>query len=368
MSKREQVQQEALAATEGKRRVGIAVSMGVGKTYIGLQHMQREQDAAGDKLLKFLVVAPKVSIFQSWKDDADKFGLTHLLDQIEFTTYLSLPKKDRDYDVVYLDECHSILNTHDYWLATYLGKIVGMTGTPPRYKNSEKGLLVARYCPIAYSYITDDAVDDQILNDYRIMVHVLELDTKKNFRVHLKNGRQFLTSEAEHYNYWTTRIGETFNLKQQQIFRIMRMKAMMEYPTKEKYAAALLDMIQDKCIVFCNTTDQADKMCAHSYHSKNPDSEDNLHAFKNDQIDQLSCVLQLSEGVNIPNLKAGIILHAYSNERKSSQRIGRLLRLSPDQKATVHILMYKDTQDAQWVQEALKDLDPTKIIYTDPMV
>jgi len=35
----------------------------------------------------------------------------------------------------------------------------------------------------------------------------------------------------------------------------------------------------------------------------------------------LSSVMQLSEGVNIPNLKQCIIMHAYGNERKSSQRI-----------------------------------------------
>jgi hypothetical protein len=58
-------------------------------------------------------------------------------------------------------------------------------------------------------------------------------------------------------------------------------------------------------------------------------------------------------------------MHAYGNERKSSQRIGRLLRLNPDDKATIHILCYKDTVDERWVNEALKDLDQSKIKYFD---
>ena len=49
---------------------------------------------------------------------------------------------------------------------------------------------------------------------------------------------------------------------------------------------------------------------------------------------------QLSEGINIPNLRVGIIWHAFGNERKAAQRIGRLLRLNPDETATVHLLMY----------------------------
>ena len=94
-------------------------------------------------------------------------------------------------------------------------------------------------------------------------------------------------------------------------------------------------------------------------------SEEALTAFKEGRIDELTCVQQLNEGVNIPNLKYGIILHSYSNERKSSQRIGRLLRLNPDEKAIIHILVYAGTVDEDWVQDALRDLDPNKIVYSD---
>ena len=143
------------------------------------------------------------------------------------------------------------------------------------------------------------------------------------------------------------------------------MKAMMDFPSKEIYAIKLLNSINNKCIVFANTQEQADKLCMHSYHSNNPDSENNLIAFKEGNIDKLSCVLQLSEGVNIPNLKQGIILHSYGNERKASQRIGRLLRLNPDEQSIIHILCYVDTIDKNWVESALKDFDSSKITWKD---
>jgi superfamily II DNA or RNA helicase len=85
--------------------------------------------------------------------------------------------------------------------------------------------------------------------------------------------------------------------------------------------------------------------------------------FKKGDIEKLSCVLQLNEGVNIPNLKEGIILHAYGNERKASQRIGRMLRLNPDEKAIVHILCYEKTIDEHWVKMALEAFDSSKIKY-----
>lgn len=360
MTEREKVQNDALNIAIGKNRCGLGISMGVGKTLIGLNYIDYLQGVNIGKQ-RVLVVAPKLSIFDSWKNDAEKFNIN--IEDVEFTTYLSLHKKDpKDYDVVILDECHSLLHSHKSFLEPFTGKILGLTGTPPRHQNSEKGEMVNRYCPISFRYITDDAVESNILNDYRILVHKMRLNTANTMQVNLKD-KSFYTSEQKNYGYWTQRIMDANTKKQEQIASIMRMKAMMDYKTKEVYAKQLLNQIDEKCIVFCNTQEQADRICSFSYHSTNPESEENLELFKNDKIEKLSCVMQLNEGVNIPNLRAGIIMHAYGNERKSSQRIGRLLRLNPDETAIVHILCYAGTVDEKWVDSALKDFDQSKIKY-----
>jgi len=352
---RSKVQAEALEATRGKDRCGLALATGVGKTLVALNHLEEHYSP----LLNILVVAPKVSIFDAWKAEARKFDKERLLINITFSTYLSINKQDpKDYDIVYLDECHSLLDSHREFLDEFNGKILGLTGTPPKHSNSIKGKMVNEYCPIVYEFVTDSAVENNILNDYQIIVHEINLGTKNNFLVETKT-KSFRTSEEKNYVYWCNRIDSSTGSLH--MLRVMRMKAMMEYPTKEKYAKLLLNSINTKCILFANTQDQADRLCEYSYHSNNVDSEDNLRLFKEDKIDKLSCVLQLSEGVNIPNLKQGIIMHAYGNERKSAQRIGRLLRLNPNEKAVVHILCYVNTVDEKWVKSALDGLDQTKI-------
>ena len=362
MTKREQVQKDALDIALKHKRCGLGISMGVGKTLIGLSYIDNLQGHNMGKL-RVLVVAPKLSIFDSWRSDAQRFNID--ISNVEFTTYLSLHKKNpNDYDVLVLDECHSLLDSHQVFLLMFTGRILGLTGTPPRHNNSEKGKMVQQYCPIMFKYITDDAVEHNILNDYRIIVHKMSLSYENTLHVKLKE-KEFWTSESRNYHYWTQRILGASSKKEEQITSIMRMKALMDFKTKENYTKSLLEDIEDKCIVFCNTQDQADRICTYSYHSNNPDSEENLNMFKNDKIDKLSCVMQLNEGVNIPNLRAGIIMHSYGNERKASQRIGRLLRLNPGETAIVHILCYKNTVDERWVAEALKDLDQTKIKYFD---
>ena len=352
---RDKVQAEALKRTIGINRCGLGLATGVGKTLVALNHLENNYSP----LLNILVVAPKLSIFDSWRAEAKKFDKENLLTKATFTTYLSLNKQNlKDFDIIYLDECHSLLDSHREFLNAYNGKILGLTGTPPKYHKSEKGILVDQFCPIVYEFVTDSAVNSNILNDYQIIVHELELSTRNDYLVEMKN-KSFKTSEQKNYNYWCSRIDT--GAGSMHMLRIMRMKAMKEYPSKEQYAKLLFDSIKDKCIMFANTQDQADRLCEYSYHSKNSNSEDNLKMFKEGSIDKLSSVMQLNEGVNIPELRQGIIMHAYGNERKSAQRIGRLLRLNPDEKAIVHILCYKHTIDEKWVKTALEGLDVFKI-------
>ena len=358
--KREEIQETALRATDRKQRSTLVLGTGVGKTLIGLKHI--EKNTTG--LMKVLVVAPKKSIFTSWIDDAGKFKMEGLLSRITFSTYLSINKHDpNDYDAVYLDECHSLLSTHRGFLQLYKGKILGLTGTPPKRSYSEKGKLVNEFCPIVFTFKADDAVENKILNDYQIIVHQISLSNDKNYLVKMKNKNPWTTSEYLNYNYWSGRIDQGSG--NMQMLRVMRMKAMMEYPSKEKYTKTLLKNIPTKCILFANTQDQADKLCKHSYHSNNSDSEDNLALFKGGQITKLSCVLQLSEGVNIPNLRQGIIMPSSGHERKASQRIGRLLRLNPDDKAIVHVLCYMNSIDEKWVKDSLEGFDQSKVLWKD---
>jgi len=353
------IQREALEATNGRRACSVVLATGVGKTLVGLTHLENNTTP----LMKVLVVAPKKAIFQSWKDDAVKFGKEELLGRMVFTTYLSLNKhKPTDYDVVYLDEMHSLLDSHRGFLQLYKGKILGLTGTPPKRSFSEKGRLVQEFCPVVFTFKADDAVENGILNDYQIVVHQLSLSNEKVYEAKMSN-KTYFTAETSNYTYWSRRLD--VGSGNMHMLRVMRMKALMEYPSKERYVKKLFSDIDSKCILFANTQAQADMLCSHSYHSKNPESEENLRMFKAGEITKLSTVMQLNEGVNIPNLRQGIIMHAYGNERKAAQRIGRLLRLNPDDKAIVHILCYMDTVDEKWVKEALEGFDQTKIIWKD---
>jgi superfamily II DNA or RNA helicase len=374
LAQKQALQGHVLAVIKKPRLAGAAVAMGVGKTLIGLRDMDRL--LAGDQLSgavtkPFLVAAPTQAILDSWPQEAQKFGLAHLLDHIEFTTYRSLGKAltAGTYHKLYLDECHALKESHEPGLKAHAARkksILGLTGTPPVQANSEKGRLVATYCPILVDYTTDEAVLAGLLNDYRLVVHRLPLSAVRDYQITFKSGSQFTTSERENYQYWNARLANAAQDKLPvETLRILRMQALMNYPSKGRYMTHLASQFSEKVLLFTCNQQQAEQQAAHTYHSKNKHSQANLEKFNAGDIQRLACVAQLSEGINIPNLRVGIIWHAFGNERKAAQRIGRLLRLNPNETATVHLLMYQDTIDEQWVTQALAAFDPTKISYAD---
>lgn len=362
------IQDKGYDLSVDNKRVGLGISMGVGKTLIGIRNMNfiHTRLKSVNKEPKFLVVAPKKSIFKAWVDELHKHGLEHLEEFITFSTYRSINKQDNDYNCVYLDECHNLLYSHKPFLDNFSGRILGLTGTPPKYKGTEKFIMIEQYCPIKYTYVVDDAVEDNILNDYKIYIHSVSLSNRKDIQVKTKKFN-FTTDEVSNYKYCTKRIEEALSPKQQQITRVMRMSAMKGYKSKEKYVADLLNFIDGKCLIFASTIDQSNRVCEHSYNSKNSDSINgqNIDDFEKGVISTLSCVEQLSEGANIDGLKTVIIMHAYGNEKKLAQRLGRALRLKPDETAIIHVLMYEDTIDEKWVHDAISDFDSSKITWTN---
>lgn len=359
--KKEQVHKEVLELLEGVDRAGVGLTMGMGKTYLGLKHMLKNLKPN----CKFLVAAPTNVIINSWKSEAEKFNLVDVLQYVDFTTYSSLSKQESDYDIVYLDEYQHVTEGHNEWLSKHCGKILALSGTPP--EGGVKLALSNIYYPLVYTYSTDKAVNEGMLNNYKIYVHRLSLDYRFNITKKRKDGRTWNSSEVKEYEYISNLIENETSQKTLKWLRIQRLSLLKSFESKVEYCKKLLNLRKRKVIVFANTKEQADKLSKHSYHSGNKNSDKNLDLFSKGEIDVLSAVLQISAGVNIPGLESAIILHAYSNNNKLSQRLGRCLRLEVTQTATIHVLCYKNTVDELWVKEALKEYDQNKIHYVNDL-
>jgi superfamily II DNA or RNA helicase len=93
-------------------------------------------------------------------------------------------------------------------------------------------------------------------------------------------------------------------------------------------------------LLFTCNQQQVKRQPEHTYYSKNKAIHENLVKFNTWDMQLLACVAQFSEGINIANLRVSIIWHILGNERRTTQRIVRLLRLNPDEAVIVHLLIY----------------------------
>lgn len=377
MKTKDELHDEVLEECAHHKCCSLNISMGGGKTRLALRRVAQLPHET-----KVLVVVPIKGLIESWKKEARDNGFGYLLEDMTFDIYKNL-HKHRSYDMVIFDEIHKLKKSHEFFVEG-CGMILGLTGTPPK-QYSDAGRLISHFAPFIFDYPLDDAISDGMVNDYQITVHLIGLSEEKTIeRTVEKTGATFFVSEKNDYDYrcgiivgmekekedlWRQRppnyakrseqLNKALGLK-----RIARVSAIKGYAGKTKFVQKLLPQIGDRTVVFANTKAQADLLCPHSHYSGNKHSDDNTALFNTGGINVLSCVEQLSIGVNLVNAKNGVIMHLYSGDSdKGRQRMGRLLRLNPNDKCHLHVICYRKTVDENWVRGALDDLDQSKITW-----
>lgn len=338
---RNKVQQEASEALLNVRSGSIDITMRLGKTKIGL--------TVASNFNKVLVSYPNKSIRDSWETDAKKFDID--ISHIDFTTHISLVKCDlKEYDCIILDEVDQVsIRGFEYLTLSHPKRIYGMSGTMPT--KGDKVPFIRNLCPVVYTKTIDETTG--ITNkDYHIYVHLIEPSQVRN--IPLSGGRAW--SEAAKIAFFDKKYEETKNFKM--MIQLMHSIAFSE--TKYKYALNLASKME-RGLLFLEKIEQCDKSGFATYHSQNPKSDDNLQDFQDQKINVLATVSQLKAGISFPVLNEVILLHSYSSNNRSSQKIGRALQYVEGEKATIHLIGLKGTRDVRWIKEALKGFDETKI-------
>lgn len=340
---RKQVQAEAKEALLKHNYGSVDISMRLGKSLLGLN--------IAENFDSVLVSYPNTPILNSWVSDAEKFNKD--ISNIEFTTHLSLVKKDLSkYKLLIIDEGQLMsVNQYNYVLANLPEKVYMLTGTIPN--SGDKKSIINKYFPIRYTKKLSETTG--ITNkDYTITVHLLEPDKKNNIK--LKSGKMW--SESSKIKFFDNKYTETNDFR----FMIQLIQVIAYSKTKLNYFKKLADSLE-RCILFVETMKQCKELKFPTYHTKESKSLQNLEDFIAGKIDKLSSISQLQSGITIPNVNKCIILHSYSSNAKSQQKIGRILNINGEEKAEVHILALKGTRDEKWVMNALQDFDKSKIIY-----
>ena len=304
-----------------------------------------------------IIAYPDNKLKQTWKSECERWGYTN--PNITYVNFSSLKKyTDARFEFFVIDEFHSA-SPNEIDLAHQImdncNYTLGLSGTITNETKNEWDLEEIG------SYTTEQGIDDGILADYTISVHLIDLDD--NIRVKDKNGK--LKTEKQKYAGYTWVIEKLKTERKPFMFlALARNRLSLSSIGKMNYLKALLNGMSDKRVVtFTGLANVADAIGIPSYHSKSKD-DSAYTGFQNGEHNHLALAAMGKMGVTYNNLDSVILLNFTYNAEESSQILNRAIKLDYKGKvADLHILCLNEKAELKKIKESLSLLDQTKINY-----
>lgn len=382
---REEVKKEVLNISNNHILLELPTSFG--KTKLAIDRMKNIVSKISSP--KILIVIPRLVLINNWKEELTKWGAKDLLDNIIFSTYISIPKHAAIWDVVIFDECQHLSDRCQESLTCYTIKnSIFLSATVKKELRYNLQMLYNDiYC---FKVSMKEAIDEEILPDPKVYLLPLSLSTgiptesiiknpngkglietswatrwpfikQKEFKVKIYcTQKQYLEDLDSQIEYWKNRYMRTKNdIFKNKWLRLSgdRLKWLAE--KKNPIIQSLLDLLQkERTLTFCNNINQTEELGSYCINSKNKESEKILQDFNNEKIHHITACNMLNEGMNLVNCRIGIYANLNSSEIIIKQRLGRILR---HKDPIIIIPYYKGTREEELVQKMLEDYNPNLV-------
>lgn len=392
---REELQQKALDLLQTENYVLLQWGTGVGKGYFGVKAISTL------KPQKVLILVAERAHIENWRDEFKKQGEEKLLDNCTISCYASLKKyEDTCWDFIILDESHHACSKLrlDYIYSIKALKVLALSATMKKDDIENLSFAFTRrlHAFSIFKVGLQDAIEDEILPEPKIYLIPLSLD-KTNFTETIEENwgksAQKTTICCKYPEMWKYKknkskfpnvkliisctqyqkylyICEQFNYWQRFYMR-NRNEAIknkwLQWGSKRKLylgqlkttlASSLVSKLQTekkRFICFCANIEQAEALGGkNAVHSKTTEIEAKIKAFNDGTQDSLFCCQMLTEGQNLNNIEAGILVQLDGNERTYIQKAGRAMRAKNPE---IYIFYYKDTRDEEFLNNAIQGID-----------
>lgn len=343
---------------------------GYGKTMCAIRFMNTFY-----RWFKTLVVVPTNVLKENWKKEMKKWDS---FEDVEFTTYISFPKiEDKRYKLIIFDEAHNITERCLNAFAALSEKptVMLLSASLSSFKIREIESVTGDLREIHVSL--EEATNDGVLPKLTAYFMPLELNNRLqnqqivvNPKMVNKGTKYFdyfnrfsaykdkLTcniikcNEVQKYEYYNERMNywELKSKPRYLLYAGERLKYLSSL--KDKLIEDIAGRLSEKrLLIFCRSIEHANRY-GNAIHSKSRMSNSILKKFNDGDINYISAVESLNEGVNIKNCR--ILLYGVLNASSIQilQKSGRALR---HDKPIVIIPYYKNTRDEQ-LADKMKEL------------
>lgn len=335
--------------TDNRGYYNLAMRFGKCKTTIDLLR----------KLIPFhgtvLIAYPDNKLKQTWESECELWGYHN--PNITYVNFSSLAKHEDDcFDFFVIDEFHSASENENaicHFIMDNCNYTLGLSGTISEETKAKWDLE-----EIA-SYTTDQGIQDNILADYTITVHMVNLDNL--VKTADKKGK--LKTEKQKYDGYTWVIE---NLKRQggnfMHLALARNRLSLSSIGKINHVKKLLGKLSDKrVLIFTGLANVADGLGTPSYHSKSKD-DSAYTGFQSGEYNHLALAAMGKVGVTYKSLDSVILLNFTYNAEETSQILNRAIKLDYHNKvADLHIICLNEAAEIKKIKESLSMLDKSKI-------
>ena len=368
----------SLISSNNYQHIVLELSTGVGKTRLALEYINKQSPK------NILIVIPRLVLINNWKEEINKWGYSHLLDRITFSTYVSLHKQtDTNWDTICYDEAHHLSercretdllmsSKHKLFLSATLKK--------------EHKYWIKHYYPTAefISVSLKEAIDNDVLPDPKIFLIPLTLGTANSTEVLVKkNKKSTLTIDCFYkdrwkymklYNcnikctpqqYYTEISNEIEYWKKQSMFKksfefkwLKCCNDRLKWLANQKITIVktILKQLKDyRVLTFCSSIEHTELLGKYCINSKNKDAMKNLNMFNDGKIKHITVCDMINEGVNLTDCRIGLFAAINSSEILIKQKNGRILR---HKKPVIIIPYYKNTREEEIVSKMLENYNP----------
>jgi superfamily II DNA or RNA helicase len=364
---KDDIQQQAVDYSKLHNFLLLQHSTGIGKS---LSTIKIIEEHGGE----WYIVIAELLHKQNWIDEFKKHNKEHLLKHIKFFCYASLHKYTKGVNYI-LDEAHHTYSDKRYILLAKLkaNRIIFLSATLTKSQIEKTIALFPKL--FIYKFSLSKAIEENILPEPKIYLIECKLDElSKIHKYQFSKDKHIMCTEREYYNRLSERIEFLKSRFYQSRFEAHKVQWLSAGNNRKKflakcktrYARQLLRKLGDKRLIcFTNSIEQSEtlSMGSGAIHSKmgKEVNEQSIISFNQGNIDRLFVVGMLREGVNLNNIKAGVIVQLDNQEKSLLQMTGRSLRsIAPE----MFVLYVSNTQDETYVTTSFESINKDLVTLT----
>lgn len=358
----------------------LILPTGYGKSKLAIDYAKLKQ------CHRVLVVVPKLVLIKNWEDELAKWKYEG---EVKFTTYASVHKQGgNSYDMVIWDEAHHITERVMEYIPTIITSYsILLSATVKRDKLWELKDIFPNLNVIKHNL--KDAIDEEILPEPKIFLIEMSLSVAEDTIVirpkeknvvkgqfiqlkrlkaaYPKHRIEISCTQLQKNMYYTNEIDfwkRRYMFTQQPFLKNRWLQIAGE---RLKWLSSLkTDTVKDilaylkkyRVLTFCSSIEQTKLLGENDISSKNKKSKEILAKFNAGEINHITSVNILAEGVNLVDCQVGIFAGLNSSELLQCQKQGRLLR---HKNPYIIVPYYKNTRDEEIVTKMFEGYDVNKV-------